>query len=249
MPASSSTARNLSSVDRKSAQVSGAGSLRALDLPKVLRCRRKFLRFFPDAFRDETYLDWERNYKWNAHQQWNELLGFTEYRDLLQKRKFAEIASRALKVESRTNLLFSFEKMAIRDAVKPPAGAKAFATGLFEFLYGRGTPEANFEAWRDVVAALPRKQTRVLTWPVLTVFAFLAQPDTHIFLKPNVTRIAAAEYGFDFQYHSRPSWSTYASILKFAEVVRKNLRDLRPRDMIDLQSFIWVLGSDEYEER
>jgi len=34
-----------------------------------------------------------------------------------------------------------------------------------------------------------------------------------------------------------------------AEVVRKNLRDLRPRDMIDLQSFIWVLGSDEYEER
>ena len=25
------------------------------------RCRRKFLRFFPGGFRDETYLDWERN--------------------------------------------------------------------------------------------------------------------------------------------------------------------------------------------
>ena len=24
--------------------------------------------------------------------------------------------------------------------------------------------------------------------------------------------------------------------------------DLRPRDMIDLQSFIWVMGSDEYDE-
>ena len=25
------------------------------------------------------------------------------------------------------------------------------------------------------------------------------------------------------------------------------MRDLRPRDMIDIQSFIWVQGSDEYK--
>ena len=35
---------------------------------------------------------------------------------------------------------------------------------------------------------------------------------------------------------------------QFAETVRRDVRDLRPRDMIDLQSFIWVQGSDEYEE-
>jgi hypothetical protein len=28
--------------------------------------------------------------------------------------------------------------------------------------------------------------------------------------------------------------------------VRRDQRDLKPRDMIDLQSFIWVMGSDEY---
>jgi len=33
----------------------------------IARAKRKFLRTFPDGFRDETYLDWERNYKWNAH--------------------------------------------------------------------------------------------------------------------------------------------------------------------------------------
>jgi len=27
-----------------------------------------------------------------------------------------------------------------------------------------------------------------------------------------------------------------------------DLRDLKPRDMIDIQSFHWVRGSDEYEE-
>ncbi len=82
----------------------------------------------------------------------------------------------------------------------------------------------------------------------MTIFAFIAQPQTHIFLKPNVTRRAAREYGFDFRYKSRPSWDTYASLLEFAGVIRRDLRDLRPRDMIDIQSFIWVQGSDEYEE-
>jgi len=207
-----------------------------------------FLRYFPSAFRDETYLDWERNYKWNAHLQWNESLGFTEYRALLQKGKFSEIASRALRIESRTNLLFSFEKIAIRDALKSPAGAKAFSRGLYEFLHGSGPQQGRFESWNNVVATLPRKQTRVLTWPVLTVFGFIAQPETQIFLKPKVTRIAAQTYGFDFQYHSCPSWSTYASLLEFAKAVKRNLRDLQPRDMIDIQSFLWVLGSDEYED-
>ena len=37
-------------------------------------------------------------------------------------------------------------------------------------------------------------------------------------------RLAAKEYGFDFDYASKPN-----------------------RDMIDLQSFIWVQGSDEYD--
>jgi hypothetical protein len=61
-----------------------------------------------------------------------------------------------------------------------------------------------------------------------------------------VTRTAANAYGFPFVYRSRPSWETYASLLEFAEAVRRDTRDLKPRDMIDLQSFIWVQGSDEY---
>jgi hypothetical protein len=30
--------------------------------------------------------------------------------------------------------------------------------------------------------------------------------------------------------------------------VEEDLSDLRPKDMIDIQSFLWVQGSDEYEE-
>ena len=211
------------------------------------RCRRKFLRFFPGGFGDETYIDWERDYKWDAHERWEDQLGRNEFRSLMSAGNHAEIARQAVTIESRTNLLFSFEKMAMRDAVKSAAGAKAFAEGLYEFLNGRGSIETKFNRWVEVVGGLPRRQTRVLTWPVVTVFGFIAQPDVHVFLKPMVTKRAADEYGVEFQYRSRPNWETYSSLLDFANRVKRDMRDLKPKDMIDAQGFIWVQGSEEYD--
>ena len=220
---------------------------RAARSTPAMRCRRKFLKFFPGGFRDETYLAWERDYKAAAHRQWEAVLAPAKFRALLRAGAHRDVADHAVRIESRTNLLFSFEKMALRDAVKTPRGARAFATGLYDFLYHSPHPDADaFERWCDTVASLPRVQTRVLTWPIVTVFGFLARPDAHIFLKPNVTKIAARRYGVAFDYRSRPNWVTYSSLLGFASTVRRDLRDLRPRDLIDVQSFIWVQGSDEY---
>jgi hypothetical protein len=214
----------------------------------AMKCRRKFLRFFPGGFRDATYLDWERDYKWEAHERWEEVLKKEEFKKLLRAGEYSEIASRAVRVEQRTrhSMIFSFEKMALRDAVKTEVGARAFAEGLYDFLHGDGSVEQRFNRWVETVASLPRKQTRVLTWPMVTVWGFIAQPETHIFLKPLVTRAAAREYAFDFRYQSKPNWTTYSSLLEFAETVRRDQRDLKPLDMIDIQSFIWVQGSDEY---
>ena len=209
--------------------------------------RRKFLEFFPDGFADENYEAWERDYKWTAHLQWRKLLAPLTFRSLLAAGDHAEIARRAMRVESKTNLLFSFEKMALRDALSSPPGARAFAEGLDGWLHGRGRTDERFRRWADVVAALPRHQTRVNTWPIVTVFGFLAQPDRHIYLKPRVTQAAAAAYGYEFRYRPTPNWDTYATLLDFAETVRTDQADLGPRDMIDLQSFIWVAGSAEYD--
>lgn len=211
------------------------------------RCRELFLRFFPKGFEDAKYFGWERGYKQAAHEHWNEVLNRDAFRSLLRKKEFSAIAAHAIRIESRTNLLFSFEKMALRDAVKSAEGARDFAVGLYEFLHGAGKIENKFERWVETVENLPRKQTRVLTWTNVTVFGFIAQPETHIFLKPNTTRAAAREYGFEFEYKSRPSWKIYARLLEFAETIRRDQSDLRPRDMIDLQSFIWVIGSEEYK--
>jgi hypothetical protein len=230
----------------ESGRAAGGASARS-DAREAARCRRKFLRIFPGGFRDPTYVDWERDYKWLAHLRWREALGREVFAALVHRRDYATIVRHAISIESRTNLLFSFEKMALRDAVRPAEGARAFSRGLFDFLHGEAPLEARFAAWRDVVAALPRRQTRVLTWPVLTVFPFIAEPKVHLYLKPTVTRVAARAYGFDFDYRSRPDFETYASLLDFGRRIRADVRDLRPRDQIDIQSFIWVQGSDEYE--
>jgi hypothetical protein len=233
------------------ASITNAGYVRSGAFParsKILLGKRKFLRFFPDGFRDETYLDWERNYKWRAHQDWQWVLNRKAYQRKLSQGKFLEIGREAIRIESRTNLLFSFEKMAIRDALKVERGARAFVEGLYALLYGTASLQTKFNHWCEVIKTLPRKQSRVLTWPLATVFGFIAQPKSHIFLKPTVTRHAARIYGFDFRYRSEPSWETYCSLLACAHEIGHHLYDLRPRDLIDIQSFIWVLGSDEYEE-
>ena len=213
-----------------------------------MRARRKFLRHFPGGFRDETYLDWERGYKWDAHQRWEAALNESAFEGLIKAGKFEEIAASAIRIESRTNLLFSFEKMALRDAIRSPAGAKIFALALFDLLHGTDTMEVRFSNWIDAIGRLPRHKTRVLTWPLVTVFGFIAEPRTHFFLKPTVTREAARRYGVELPYASRPCWPLYKALLDFVAKVRADVGDLRPRDMIDMQSFLWVQGSEEYPD-
>jgi hypothetical protein len=158
-----------------------------------MRCRRKFLAYFPDGFRDESYRALEREYKWETHLRWQAALDGAEFARLLRQGEFREIATRAVRVEqqSRHSMIFSFEKMALRDAIRPDTGARAFSEGLFDLLHGSTPIDARFEHWCEVVASLPRRQTRVLTWPLVTVFGFIAQPDRHMFMKPLVTRAAA----------------------------------------------------------
>jgi hypothetical protein len=229
--------------------LAGAGASNVIYLGASL-CRRKFELFYPDGFEDETYLVAERAYKERAHLEWEAELAPATFRKQLARGEFRAIADAAVRIESRANLLFSFERMALRDAVKTPAGARLFATELYAFLYGHGSLQRRFSDWVEALADLPQRKSKVLTWPVATVFGFIARPDRHLFFKPRAMRKAAHHYGYALACGPTPSWTQYQDLLTFAAVVRRDL-DRKPgfkaRDMIDLQSFMWVQGAPEYE--
>jgi hypothetical protein len=50
---------------------------------------------------------------------------------------------------------------------------------------------------------------------------------------------------FDLQYRARPNWTTYRKVLTLADLLLKELQPLGARDMIDAQSFMWVIASYE----
>jgi hypothetical protein len=211
-----------------------------------LQCRKKFLRNFSDGFSGEKYGRLERDSKWEAHLAWNDMLSREEFKRLLLLREYKEIAQRAVRIVSRTNLLLSFEKILLSDAIQSEAGAEIFSRALFSSVYPGEPNRKTFDQFARALMLLPRKQARVLTWPLQTIFTFIAQPMRHIFLEPRVTQIAAEHYRFPFAYKPQVNWKTYQCMIAFAEQVRADIADLSPRDMMDLQSFIRVQGAEEY---
>lgn len=69
-----------------------------------------------------------------------------------------------------------------------------------------------------------------------------------MFLKPEVTKDFAARVGHRFasDYEPRLSVDVYRSLLDLVSNMEEELADLHPRDRIDIQSFIWVVG--DYKE-
>jgi len=207
----------------------------------------KFLRRYPTGFTTDSssaYWKDERGYKWDAHVAWNRLLDRATFKELLDAGKYGEIVNRAMRVISPVDLVSKFQKAALHDGLASPEAAKAFSVCEYEFLYGKGSDEARFTRLAEMLHRLPQPGTTPARWTVATIVPFLAMPERYIFLKPEVTKEAAERRGFALNYKPSPNWLTYSSLLELARILMTDLRDLKPRDMIDIQSFIWVTAED-----
>jgi hypothetical protein len=65
-----------------------------------------------------------------------------------------------------------------------------------------------------------------------------------MFLKPEVTKDFATRVGhrFAFDYEAKLDLPIYESLLDLKAKTAREINDLSPRDGIDIQSFIWVIG-------
>lgn len=199
--------------------------------------RTIFLTKFPGGFASREFAETERNYKLAACELMHELLNATSFEELRAANDYAEICKRALQVANKTNLIFPNERMSLKDGLNEPAGQQRFAESLYELLYGQGTPEARFTQFADCLLELGAAK-----WTTATYFLFIAYPASQMFLKPIVTQDAAAVCGFTLNYWKEPNWQTYECLLNFAQDLKAKLADLEPKDMIDIQSFLWCIA-------
>jgi hypothetical protein len=82
-------------------------------------------------------------------------------------------------------------------------------------------------------------------WMIVTYLPFLWQPIGNMFLKPAVMKDYANRIGHRFALDYEPTldFAVYESLLDLAASTEREIVKLRPRDRIDIQSFIWVVGS------
>lgn len=207
-----------------------------ISLPEA---KQEFMKLFPDGFKGEDYTQREREYKYEAHKLLITLLSEQAATKLLKAKDYAEICKRSLQVVNKTNLIFPNEKMDLKDGLESLENKKWFSETLFNLLYLEGDIEQRFMAFADCLLAIGAAK-----WTIATYFQFLRYPEEHMFLKPAVTKKAADLSAFELNYRPELNWLTYHTLLKFAKYLHTELTKLglKPRDMIDVQSFMWCIA-------
>lgn len=191
----------------------------------------RFRQFYPESFATKNYLIDERDYKLSAKRRLDEAAPVAE---AVSSRGLGPAVFSAFNI---TTLLSPYEKMSVRDALRSP-DADDIVRAAARFALGEGAP-----ALIDLRRLLARH--RADKWTVATYLPFLWRPDAHIFLKPEVTKEFSARVGHPFHhaYQARLEMPVYESLLDLAAKTRAAVSDLGPRDNIDVQSFIWVVGA------
>ncbi|MCB8950227.1 MAG: AAA family ATPase [Ardenticatenaceae bacterium] len=129
----------------------------------------------------------------------------------------------------------------------PDLDKPAFCTQLRNLLYGdRPTPD-RLQTFSDYLSAsdLPNK------WPLPTYFLFICHPKTEMLVKPRTGRWFLKFIQPDDESNPtvpqtklfitlEPSASSYALLVNQAKSLYESLADYGVRDMVDVQSLIWV---------
>lgn len=209
----------------------------------VAESKREFLKKFPGGFDDPLLVRKERTPKEKMHDTALELLGARLMLDLLEKGAHDEICARARKVvaQDKFAMLATNEKIAFVDALKAPEHHKRFSVALFDLLYGQGEYGPRFERWAACL-----EEMGVAKWPVATYLQFLVHPDRHMLLKPETTKHAAQACAFEIVYRPELNALTYLSVQRFSEYLFKSIPDLEPRNMLDIQTFMWCIVPGSY---
>lgn len=195
----------------------------------------RFLRIFRDGLRGTESITRERAYKETASDRLKAAVPLGE-----ALAADNDVAARIAGAKIQTNMLSRFEAARLRDTLLGKTGG-AFVRGAARFASGE------YHVGLTAMAAAVQEHGRV-SWPLVTYLPFLWDYATQMFLKPTVTCDFADRVGHHFHhsYSADLNEETYLALLDLVSTTKAAIASLQPKDNLDIQSFIWVVG--EYTE-
>jgi hypothetical protein len=129
----------------------------------------------------------------------------------------------------------------LKEALEPGDVVSAFFGALFRLLSVPSPARVRFEKLFTAADALGVEPD--LVWPMATLFPFIADPTRNALLLPKPACGAAVRLGRDLRYKPAPNWVTYDALRGFSERLLEELRPLGARDLIDVEAFLYVVGT------
>lgn len=197
-----------------------------------------FREKYPGGFYGEKQAVEERDYKVAAKQLCLELLAQDEFAQLLEEKNWGELQNRVKHVVTSTNLIQgSFEKPKLLEAINKIGNTQKFFSGLFNVLWGKADFYERFQRFCDMLSDLGLNK-----WTYATYFVFLVDQEHGMFVKPTVLKKSLEKSHYPLVYESTPSADLYRQIVKFSWWLFARISELQPRDLIDVQSFMWHMA-------
>jgi hypothetical protein len=220
--------------------------------------KRIFWKHFSQGLGDTAFIAQEEQYKRSAHQRYVEAR--PQLDALIQQRDGGAIAElidaiygdkRALpgSESERLNLMYQrVEEPAFFDALRAGGDATvSYAQALIAWI--DESSEQNFVRYVEALSSLPRRTNGAAldTWTTATWPNFIAAPHAHFLVKPTIVQAFAGLIPFEIQYRPDLNYTTYKRCVDMAKRLLRLLGDseLNPErrhlDLIDVQSFMWVV--------
>ncbi|MEH6590957.1 MAG: hypothetical protein V7746_11895 [Halioglobus sp.] len=199
---------------------------------------KTFYEVYPGGFSGEKQAEEERNYKLAACNKFAELLSEESFEALLAEQGYDELFQRVSHLVGMTNFIQgSYEKPKFLSNIQEPGHLVKFYPALFQVLYGNKTKVERFADWCAVL-----ENIGLAKWTYATYFVFLADPESSMFVKPEMLKKSIDLCKYPLEYESAPSAALYKEILSFSDWLKSKISELEPRDMIDVHSFMWHMA-------
>jgi len=201
------------------------------------------------GFADAAFERDERGYKLKTIELAvgeNGLLLESELRADLDGRALKSFLERFIRVGKDINMLFlhipsNSDLWALYESVNGDgAGQEDLCGALLDLVWGEGESPSRLQRFVDFCAAGDLH----CPWPLPTYFLFITHPDDDMFVKPRLYRDIAKKLGTPWTAKGGPNGLDYAALKDWSHEVRRALEPHGARDMVDVQSMLWVAGNE-----